>query len=206
MIKLQDITKMEKQTNDTTLFLSDGQEENIRRGVEVIDMVVDKIVLPYSTMTNNKIMLAFTRIFAHKDDDLVAHYIDKFICSAKKDWGIYMLNAECQIVREFFDYHSIPMEADKITDTRERIIAQLSEKDRFEIFPFEYEITRRFFLYANNHSLDDLDKWKDFAGIKEQLQKAEIDLYGNGLNWAKAWNCFNGLSKGTFVLFLMDYK
>jgi hypothetical protein len=86
--------------------------ENIKRGIEVINRVVNEIVLPYSVMPTNKVMLSFARIFAHKDNNLIAHYIDKFI-GANKDWGLYMLNADCGIVRAFFEFHSIPIEEDK---------------------------------------------------------------------------------------------
>lgn len=82
-------------------------------------------------------MLALSRIFAHKDDDLVAHYMDKFIYSSSKNWGLYMLNAECQIVRAFFNYHSIPMEEDKIPNEVDRIKAQLFGTNKFDIFPKE---------------------------------------------------------------------
>lgn len=181
-----------------------NQRGRIKRGVEIIDRVVNEIVLPYSTMSNNKVMLSFARIFSDRDDDLVAHYLDKFIHNSNKDWGLCMLNADCGIVRGFFEYFSIPIEEDKIPDEVERIKAQIFGKNRFEIFPFEYEITRRFFLFANNHSLDDVDKWTDYIGIKDILLMKKINLYGNGLNWSKAWNCFAELAKDSFICSLLE--
>ncbi|MDH6358947.1 hypothetical protein [Parabacteroides sp. PF5-9] len=197
---------MENRDKVDRLVLTDKQVEYISRGIDTIDRVVNGIVLPYSIMPNNKVMLSFARIFSHKDDDLVAHYLDKFIHNSNKDWGLYMLNAECQIVREFFTYHSIPMEEDKISDEIEMIEAQLSGINKFDIYPFEYEITRRFFLFANNHSLDSLDKGIEFMGVKEDILEKKIDFYGNGLNWSKAWNCFHEFAKEAFILMVLEYQ
>ena len=79
-----------------------NNNKEIERGVKIINSVVDKITLPYSIMPDNRIMLSFSKIFAHKEDDLVSHYMDKFICNKDKDWGSYMLNAECAINTRVF--------------------------------------------------------------------------------------------------------
>lgn len=46
----------------------------------------------------------------------------------------------------------------------------------------------------------------DFELRRIGLKKAKINLYGNGINWSKAWNCFNKLAKEGFVLSLINHK
>ena len=88
----------------------------------------------------------------------------------------------------------------------ELIMAQINGEDKFKIFPFEYEITRRFYLFANNNSLDNLNKRINIDGVDEKISKENISLYGNGINWSKAWNCFDELAKETIISFLIDGK
>ena len=178
-----------------------------KRGVNIIDRVVNEIVLPYSTMPDNKVMLSFARIFKHRGDGLISHYLDKFIGSNRKDFGNYYLSCDLGMIRDIFNHFNIPIEDDKIPDEIGRIKAQLSGKNRFEIFPFECELVRLFYLYANNHSLDNIDHQLNFVGMDKVLSDNKIDRYGNGINWSKAWNCFDHEGKEQFIHFLIyDYK
>jgi hypothetical protein len=190
--------------NISEVILSKEQKELIMRGVSTVDRVVNEIVLPYSIMGNNKVMLSFARIFAHRDEDLVSHYLDKFIVNNDKDWGRYSLSCDLDMIREFFNYFDIPIEPDKYNDETELFLAQLDGKNKFDIFPFEYEIIRRFYLYGNNHSLDSLDKRFGFVGVDKELDEEKVSRYGNGINWSRAWNCFSDLAKESFVWYLID--
>lgn len=193
--------------SDFLVKLSEEQKKQVKQGASIIDRVVNEIVLPYSTMSNNMVILSFAKIFAHKEDDLVSHYLDKFIANNDKDFGRYYLSCDLGMIRSIFNHFDIPMEADKITDERELIMAQLDGKNKFDIYPFEYEIVRRFFLYANNHSIDSLSKRAEFIDIDKKLNDEKLSRYGNGINWAKAWIHFDQLSKESFVeLLICDLK
>lgn len=67
--------------NKTVLSELKLKQNDIDRGVDVIDNVISSITLPYSTMSDNKVMLSFAKIFAHEDDNLISHYLDKFIAN-----------------------------------------------------------------------------------------------------------------------------
>ena len=52
--------------------------------------------------------------------------------------------------------------------------------------------------------MDKLNNFFDTVGIDEKLKKAKINLYGNGINWSKAWNCLDKHIKEKFILFLIE--
>jgi len=85
----------------------------------------------------------------------------------------------------------------------EKIQAQIEGKDTFEIFPFEQEITRKFYLYANNHSLESLNDFAPEAFLR--VKEKGINLYGNGIHWSQAWNLLEHSEKQKIVEFLFQY-
>lgn len=71
------------------LDLSQEQIKNVHRGIFVLDKVISDIVLPYSTMADNKISLSFSRIFAYKHENLINHYLDNFF--SQKDRNLVVI-------------------------------------------------------------------------------------------------------------------
>jgi hypothetical protein len=173
------------------------------RAIDVIDSVVNKISLPLSDMSDSKVSLLFARIFSQKDDNTISHYLDKFILNNDKDFGRYFLSCDDGMIRALFGFFDIPVEPEKISDAREKIIAQIKGRDKFEIFPFEYEITRLFYLFGNNNSLEALQEIapEAFQRVKEK----KINLYGNGINWSKAWNVLNQPEKTRLIETVVNY-
>ena len=172
------------------------------KAIQLLDEVINKITIPFSTMEDNKVILKFMRIFSHKDDDLIAHYFDKFICSSKKDWGNYFFSCGIDMIRSFFEHFDINMEPDKYEDEIDLIRAQMSNKSKFEIYPYEFEILRRFYLIANNNSLQLLEKLTPEAF--QRVKSNKINLYGNGINWSLAWLILSEDEKNILVTHFLD--
>lgn len=189
--------------NKTVLSELKLKQNDIDRGVDVIDNVISSITLPYSTMSDNKVMLSFAKIFAHEDDNLISHYLDKFIANNDKDFGRYYLSCDDDMIRTLFEYYKIPLETEKYSNNMKKIQAQIEGKDTFEIFPFEQEITRKFYLYANNHSLEALNDFAPEAFLR--VKEKGINLYGNGIHWSQAWNLLEHSEKQKIVEFLFQY-
>ena len=60
-----------------------------------------------------------------------------------------------------------------------------------------------FYLFGNNNSLEALQEIapEAFQRVKEK----KINLYGNGINWSKAWNVLNQPEKTRLIETVVNY-
>jgi hypothetical protein len=177
-------------------------ENEIQRAITAIDRVVD-IALKWMNETPSFIRTEIMRVFSGTNPELVSHYIDKW----DGDFSEYYLNMDEGMKRKFFCSYNIPLEPDKLkSGTNEFYMAMLKTKDKFKILPFESHIVHLFYLTAYNNSLELL---KDLSQqVFSRIVTNKINLYGNGLNWSKAWTLLTYDEKAIFVknILIMNSK
>jgi len=180
-------------------------DAKIQRSVNIIDQVINNITLPLAVMSETEISILFSRVFSHKDADLVKHYIGEFVHNNRKNFGGWFFSCEPQIIRELFEYYEMDMEPDQYPDSAKRYMAQIKGKSKEETLPFEYYIIYQFYLMAGNNSLQLLEKIVPEA--YNRIETRGMDLYGNGVNWSKAWNVLSDAERKRLVDYLLnEYK
>lgn len=180
-------------------YLSQAEKEEVNNSVLILDKIINDIVIPFSEMNKQQVILAFSRIFSAKSEQLINHYLDDFFKHEDYNIGRYFLNCDDEMINSIFDYYKIPMS---------EIISQswFDKNGRtYFMFAFEVLLNQKFFLFANNNSLEELNQFSFFDELKPILKRNYIQFYGNCLNWSKAWQLFNDAMKNEFVYFLI-YK
>lgn len=125
-------------------------------------------------------------IYGKFDRELYQHILSKWK-SAEGDYFGFYLSAMDEVKRWMLEAMSVEVEPDKYPDYDSRITAQLRDgKTRSEIYPFETEIVRSFFLFGYNHSLDELKNASSSAW--QTVLDNGIDRYGNYINWSRFWD------------------
>ena len=165
---------------------------DIQKSIEIIDKVVST-GLRWMNSHISFIRVEFKNVFGSMDSRLINHLIDKW--SDDNDFARFYLNMDMELIKLFFTYYSIPLSPDPFNgDDEARLKAQIMEDKRgFDIYAFESEIARLFYLFAYNNSLEILKSFAPHAF--ETVIQEKINLFGNGLNWSLAWYVFTGEDK-----------
>ena len=173
--------------------------KDIRKGIDVIDKVVP-IALRWMNSDAFFIEEEFEKVF--RDYWMVRHCIDKW--SEDNDFARFYLNMDMVNAELFFKFYSIPLSADPFNgDDEARLEAQIKEdKKGFDLYPFETEIVRKFYLYGYNNSLEVLKTIAPQAF--ERVAKENIDFYGNGLNWSNAWMIYTEEDKTAIISHILN--
>lgn len=152
---------------------------NTQKAIKVIDTVVAGI-------TEETINTAFVEaaLYGKLDIDTYKHILDKWE-SKDNDFFDFYLNSSEQ--RALLEALNIEVEPDKYPDYDSRIMAELRDgKSRSEIYPFETELIRSFFIFCYNNGLDILKKVSPSAW--HTVIENNINPYGNYLNWSLFWS------------------
>ena len=152
---------------------------DIQKAINVIDkvstLIVEKVP-PYfvADALNGKL-----------DKELYQHMLDKW-SSKQGDLFDFYLNTSSDINRYLLEGLNIDVEDDKYPDYESRELACLRDgKSRWDVYPFETEILRRFMLFGYDNSLEVL---KDISSSAwETVEEYNINPYGNYLNWSIFW-------------------
>jgi hypothetical protein len=152
---------------------------DLLQAVGTIDKIVD-VALKWMNSSKTAIRAEFLKVFSGAEPELISHYLDKW----DNDFARFYLNADERTRRMIFTYYSIPLEPDKYADDFDLNIALIDGIPKFDVFPFESYVVHLFYLVAYNNSLSLL---KDIAPEAFQTIVEKMDLFGNGLNWSKAW-------------------
>ena len=149
-------------------------ENKLQRGIDIIDQVVS-IALQWISGNRSFICSEFNRVFQSLGNELVSHDIDKW--EDCNDFARFYLDMNMNMVQLFFSCFDIPLEPDPYNgDERARIMAQLLEgKNGFDLYPFEAEITRQFYLTGYIHSLGILEDIAPNALVT--VKSKNIDLW-----------------------------
>lgn len=176
-------------------------EERVERGIRSIDSI---IVIALKWMKSNKTFMhkEFKEVFSEVSAELRSHYWDKWI-ESKKDFACFYLGADEMMKRKIFSYYEIPLEKDKYSSI-DLNMAIIKGIPRIEVFPFESYIVSLFYLLAYNNSLSILGNALPQA--LERIRKKRVDLYGNGMNWSKAWQLLTLEEKVLFMEYIVDFK
>lgn len=175
--------------------------ENIERGIRSIDSIVS-VALQW--MKSNKAFMRreFENVFSETKQELRSHYWDKWI--GRKDFADFYLGADETMKRKIFSYYGIPLEDNKYSNSFDLNMAIIKGVPRIEVFPFESYIVNLFYMLAYNNSLELLDDVLPQA--LERVKKKRINLYGNGLNWSRAWMLFTLKEKLLFVNYIVNFN
>lgn len=155
------------------------ENRNVETGLKSINDIVNKVALPWMNMKDVK--NEFSKVFKESSKDLIKHLISKW----DNDFARFYLNMDQTIKRQLFTYYKIPLEKDKFENSMNLNLALIKGISRWEAFPYESQIVNQFYLMANNNSLQLLQKIT--TGGYEIVLENKIELFGNGLNWSKAW-------------------
>jgi hypothetical protein len=155
-----------------------GGQFDMERAIDTIDRIVNDVALGWMKMNKAAIRTEFLRVFAGMEAELILHLLGKW----DGDFARFYLNAGEEVRRKIFDYYHIPLEVDKFSDVNMALIDGVA---KFDVFPYESYIVHLFYLMAYNNSLELL---RTIApGSFQVIKEKRIKLYGNGLNWSRAW-------------------
>ncbi|WP_303181410.1 hypothetical protein [uncultured Butyricimonas sp.] len=174
-------------------------KENMERGIRSIDSIVS-IALVWMRANKAFMREEFESVFSEAGLELRSHYWDKWI--EHKDFASFYLGADETMKRKIFSYYEIPLEDDKYSDSCDLSIAIIRGVPKIEVFPFESYIVNLFYLLAYNNSLELLRNVLPQA--LERVKKKRVNLYGNGMNWSKAWMLFTLPEKEMFVNYIIN--
>ena len=171
---------------------------DIQKAINVIDkvstLIVEKVP-PYfvADALNDKM-----------DREQYQYMLDKW-SSKQGDLFDFYLNTSSDLNRYLLEALDIVVEPDKYPDYDSRIMAELRNgKSRWDVYPFETEILRRFILFGYNNSLEVL---KDISSSAWQtVEEYKIDSYGNYLNWSVFWFNASMEDKEELVEYLINEK
>lgn len=171
---------------------------DIQKAINVIDKV--------STLIVEKVPPYFVEdaLNGKLDKELYQHMLDEW---SSKDGNLFdfYLNSSSEVHRYLLEALDIVVEPDKYPDYESRVLACLrDEKSRWDVYPFETEVLRRFMLFGYNNSLEVL---KDISSSAwKTVEDCEIDSYGNYLNWSIFWFNASMEDKEELVEYLINEK
>jgi hypothetical protein len=168
---------------------------NLLRAVNTIDKVVG-FALKWMNSSKTAIRAEFMRVFAGTPPELISHYMDKW----DGDFARFYLSSDEGMRRKIFTYYAIPLEPDKFTEVNMALINGRGKVSKFDVFPFESYITHLFYLTAYNNSLELLSIVAPEAF--QRVKNKKINMYGNGINWSKAWSICANYDKEKIVEYL----
>jgi hypothetical protein len=168
----------------------------VQRSIDVMNRIVP---VALDLMKGNKSFIKneFMRIFYGESKELISHLIAKW----DKDFAGFYLNLDEKRRRRLFGYYHIPLEPDKYPDSFDLNMALIKRTPKKDVFPFESYIVNLYYMMAYNNSLELLKDIvpDDFIRIK----KNKINLFGNGLNWSKAWSLLSPKVKESVVNYIL---
>ncbi|MDR0575528.1 MAG: hypothetical protein LBG96_16170 [Tannerella sp.] len=172
---------------------------DILQAIDTVDKIVDIVALKWMSSNNTAIRIEFMKVFAGVSPELISHYLDKW----DGDFASFYLNSDEGMRRKIFTYYSIPLEPDKYSaDDDSLTMALINGVQKFDVFPFESHVVHLFYLMAYNNPLELL---KTIApDTFHILNSKKMDMYGNGLNWSKAWTICADYDKERIVEYILN--
>jgi hypothetical protein len=170
--------------------------ENIQRAIDAIDRVVN-VALRWMDGNSLALRIEMMKLFSGTDPERIAHYIARW----DGDFARFYLNADEGMRWMFFNYYKIPLEADKYPNATDLKMALINGAPRSEVYPFESSAVHMFYLSTLNHSLERLNDV--IPAAFSRIEQHKIDLYGNSLNWSRAWTMLSNDEKAKWVNYIM---
>lgn len=148
--------------------------------VNLLDQLLPEFVtLSKHPESERQLRKAFTRAEPEKIDHLIDQWLDK-----QGDIGAFYINLDGHARRLLLHSFGVQVQADPIQSIEKRIKAQLSGTDGYFIYALEPYFLERFFVLANNNSIDLISTLTSGALLSQHLSESKVDHYGNGTNWA----------------------
>lgn len=177
----------------------------LETGKQTIDLVAERIASVWIDLKAQEVEETFYKIFKNFNDELIKHLLNKW-ANYRGDFAPFYINADDRIRRAIFEYYKIELDEHKFApdDIEGEIKSLISENYIFDRLPFQSAIIHQFYLMALNYSLEYLDEITN--GTEKSLIANKIDMYGNGINWAKAWTILTDEQKTDVVRHLLITK
>lgn len=154
---------------------------NIQKAILVIDAVSNGI--------NDKTIdtIFIDRIIYGKfDRELYNHILNEWK-NSKGDFFQFYMSTKDEVKRWILEDLGVEVEPDKYPDYNTRIMAIIAEgKERSDVYPFETEILRQYFLFGYNNSLQVLENIAPSGW--NSVTEHKIDPYGSCENWTLYWS------------------
>jgi hypothetical protein len=155
----------------------------LEKATELIDEVVPKY-LALSSMKMKDSLSLLSVIFKRSEPETIDHLKSQWQ-KKEGEFGSFYLNLDSNHQRMLLQYFDIEVEPDKYAEIEDRILARINGAEEFEIYPFQTHMLNQFLLYANNHSLEEVEVMHDGHILLRHLEQSKLDTYGTGTNWGK---------------------
>lgn len=119
---------------------------------------INEVPIFWMKLPEQDLRVEFEKVFKEADQHLITHYINKW----DGDFARFWFNMDEKMKEQMFDHYMV----------------QPNDETK--------ELIRRFYLVAYNYSLEFLDEILQYK-FTDKLTKCGIELFGNGLNWSKAF-------------------